>query len=108
MTSRCSRSRCRTSSVGPLPSDVDVLVFPTIQTYSDGTEVKWIQQSFTGQPEPDHPAPQLTLASAKAAKKSSSSSSSSTTKTVAIAALVLGAAGLAVGGLAYINVRRWR
>src|SRR4051812_21377090 len=86
-------------SAGPLPSDAEVLVFPTIQTYSDGTESKWIQQTFAGQPEPDSPAPQLALTSAKAAAKKTSSSSSNTTKYVAVAGVILGAAGLAVGGL---------
>jgi uncharacterized protein YcnI len=95
-------------SAGPLPSDADVLVFPTIQTYSDGTEVKWIQQTFAGQPEPDSPAPQLALTSAKASAKKTSSSSSNTTKYIAIAGLVVAVAALGVGGLAFVNVRRWR
>jgi hypothetical protein len=95
-------------SVGPLPSDVDVLLFPAVQTYSDGTEVSWIQQSFRGQPEPDHPAPQLRLTSADAAKKSTTSSTSSNTKNLAIADFVLGLAALGLGGWALLNVRRWR
>ena len=33
-------------SVGPLPSDVDVLLFPAVQTYSDGTTVSWIQAAI--------------------------------------------------------------
>lgn len=96
-------------SVGPLPSDVDLLLFPAVQTYSDGTEVSWIQQSFAGQPEPDHPAPELRLtAAATAAKKANTSSSSSNTKTLAIAAFLVGSAGLGIGSWAWWNVRRWR
>jgi uncharacterized protein YcnI len=94
-------------SVGPLPSDIDVLLFPTIQTYSDGTEVSWIQQAFDGQPEPDHPAPALHLVAA-AGSKQKSSSSTNNTKNLAIAAFVIGSAGLGIGGWAWWNVRRWR
>jgi uncharacterized protein YcnI len=94
-------------SVGPLPSDIDVLLFPTIQTYSDGTEVSWIQQAFDGQPEPDHPAPELTLIAA-AGPRQRSSSSTNNTKNLAIAAFVIGSAGLGIGGWAWWNVRRWR
>jgi uncharacterized protein YcnI len=92
-------------SVGPLPSDVDLLLFPAVQTYSDGTEVSWIQQSFTGQPEPDHPAPSLALGVAQGTKTASSTSN---TKNLAIAAFVVGLIGIGIGGWALINVRRWR
>lgn len=91
---------------GPLPTDVDVLLFPSVQTYSDGTEVSWIQQTFAGQPEPDHPAPEVKLLSTTVSKKSSSSSNN--TKTLAIAAFVVGLAGVGIGGWAWLNVRRWR
>jgi uncharacterized protein YcnI len=47
-------------SVG-LPDDADSLEFKAIQTYSDGTTVNWIEDTTPGQPEPDHPAPVLTL-----------------------------------------------
>lgn len=49
---------------GPLP-DVATLTFKTIQTYEGAggttTEVAWIQEAQPGQPEPDRPAPVLTL-----------------------------------------------
>jgi hypothetical protein len=48
-------------SVGPLPK-VSSLTFKALQTYSDGTVVRWIDPPAPeGQPEPDHPAPTLTL-----------------------------------------------
>jgi uncharacterized protein YcnI len=48
-------------SVGPLP-EVSSLVFKTLQTYSDGTVVRWIDPpAAEGEPEPEHPAPTLTL-----------------------------------------------
>jgi uncharacterized protein YcnI len=48
-------------SVGPLP-EVSSLTFKALQTYSDGTVVRWIDPPAPeGQPEPEHPAPVLTL-----------------------------------------------
>jgi uncharacterized protein YcnI len=48
-------------SGGPLP-DVEQVSFPTVQTYSDGTEAAWIEPTVEGQEEPERPAPVLTLA----------------------------------------------
>ena len=48
-------------SVGPLPSDVTELSFPAIQTYSDGTEVDWIEGPNADGSEPEHPAPTVEL-----------------------------------------------
>jgi uncharacterized protein YcnI len=51
-------------SVDPLPTDTDQLVFKAVQTYSNGDIVRWIDLAQPGQPEPDHPAPVLTLSAA--------------------------------------------
>ena len=49
---------------GLLPKSAS-LTFPSIQTYSDGTVVKWIETPAPGSTtEPDHPAPVLSLAAA--------------------------------------------
>jgi periplasmic copper chaperone A len=48
-------------SGGPIP-DVEQVGFPTVQTYSDGTEAAWIEPTVEGQAEPERPAPVLTLA----------------------------------------------
>jgi uncharacterized protein YcnI len=54
-------------SVGPLP-DVPTLTFKVLQTYSDRSVVRWIDPpAAKGQPEPEHPAPTLTLLPASAA-----------------------------------------
>src|SRR3954451_11188236 len=58
-------------SGGPFP-DADSLSFPVVQSYSDGSESAWIEPSVEGQPEPEHPAPVLTLAKGSAAAPSSS------------------------------------
>jgi periplasmic copper chaperone A len=47
-------------SAGPLP-EVDRLVLPALQKYSDGSEVRWNEQA-SGSAEPEYPAPVLELA----------------------------------------------
>jgi len=49
-------------SGGPFP-DADTMTFPAQQTYSDGEVVDWNQEQ-TGDEEPEHPAPVLTLPAA--------------------------------------------
>ena len=51
---------------GRLPKNVSKLEFKALQTYSDGDVVRWIEPTPKGGPEPEHPAPVLTLT--KAAK----------------------------------------
>jgi uncharacterized protein YcnI len=51
-------------SAGPLPTDVDELVFKVVQTYSSGEEVAWVQDTPDGGPEPERPAPVLKLTEA--------------------------------------------
>ena len=63
-------------SVGPLP-EVSSLTFKALQTYSDGTVVRWIDPpAAEGQPEPEHPAPTLTLLPASAGSSSDPAASS--------------------------------
>jgi len=47
---------------GPLPK-AGALVFKTVQTYADGQIVRWIDTPAPGGPEPEHPAPVLTVGS---------------------------------------------
>jgi uncharacterized protein YcnI len=53
-----------TISAGPLPTKPDTLTFKAVQTYSNGEVVSWIQKTVKGAPEPEHPAPTLTLTKA--------------------------------------------
>ncbi len=46
---------------GPFP-DAEQVAFPTVQTYSDGSESAWIEPTIEGQAEPESPAPVLPLA----------------------------------------------
>lgn len=63
-------------SVDPLPADTDQLVFKAVQTYSNGDIVRWIDLTQAGQPDPEHPAPVLTLTAATAADSGTASSGS--------------------------------
>jgi uncharacterized protein YcnI len=53
-------------SAGPLPEDATELEFPAVQTYSDGEEVAWIEDTPPGGEEPERPAPVLELTAASA------------------------------------------
>jgi uncharacterized protein YcnI len=70
-------------SADPLPQGVSFLAFKTIQTYSNGDVVRWIDLPQPGQPPPDHPAPLLTLTTAATASASASASAGTTTTTTA-------------------------
>jgi uncharacterized protein YcnI len=59
--------------------DADTVSFPAIQTYADGSVVKWDQPSPSGGPEPSNPAPTLTLAEGQSPPASHHASPSSTT-----------------------------
>ena len=50
-------------SVGVVP-DVPSVSFTAIQTYSDGSVVKWDEPTKAGKAEPEHPAPVLTIGAA--------------------------------------------
>jgi uncharacterized protein YcnI len=109
-------------SLGPLP-EVDRLVFKALQTYSDGSVVRWIEEPVEGGEEPEHPAPVLKLVpeeadggagtAAGAAADSPAddavdddSDGSGPALPLAIAGLVAGLIGAALGGLALARSRR--
>ncbi|MHA6761729.1 YcnI family copper-binding membrane protein [Streptacidiphilus sp. PAMC 29251] len=116
-------------SLGPLPTDTTSLTFKALQTYSDGTVVRWIQPSVEGQPEPENPAPVLKLTAAGAADDggsasaapsvtaappagttASASSATSSKDSSDTLARVLGGVGLVVGllgvGFGFLGWRR--
>jgi uncharacterized protein YcnI len=61
-------------SVGAFP-DADSVSFSAVQTYSDGTQVAWIEPTLEGQAEPEHPAPTLALTAASPSEAASSATS---------------------------------
>jgi periplasmic copper chaperone A len=53
-----------TISAGPLPTKAKKVEFKTLQTYSSGEVVRWIQPTAKGAPEPEFPVPTLTITKA--------------------------------------------
>ena len=62
--------------IGKLPDGETRLSFKTLETYGDGSIVRWIEIQEPGQPEPDNPAPLVTL---KPGPSSAASSAAVTT-----------------------------
>jgi periplasmic copper chaperone A len=94
-------------SGGPFP-DVDSLTFNAVQSYSDGSEVAWIEPTVDGQPEPEHPAPVLSLtatgagtdahgATADTGTTTAAATSDDGADTTATIALVVAVLGLLAG-----------
>jgi uncharacterized protein YcnI len=99
-------------SADPLPQGVSQLTFKTIQTYSNGDVVRWIDVPAPGQPEPDHPAPQLTLttgtggavgtdAAAAPPASAATSASDGTARAIAAGGVLIGLLGLALAALSW-------
>jgi periplasmic copper chaperone A len=116
-------------SVGPLPTDVDQILFPAIQTYDSGEVVRWIDEpAAEGEEEPETPAPVLTLVdeeeeggggSASASGSGGDEAASGLTvenaasqddvdgaSAMGIVGIVVGVLGLLVGGFALLRTRR--
>jgi uncharacterized protein YcnI len=103
---------------GQLPEDAGQLTFKTLQTYSDGKVVRWIEEPAGGE-EPENPAPVLKLtagdatgdtAAAPAQAKSADTTradgaSDSTARGLGIAGLVAGLLGLAAAAFAIVRSR---
>jgi uncharacterized protein YcnI len=98
-------------SGGPFPKTA-ALTFPVVQSYSDGSESAWIEPTVEGQPEPEHPAPVLSLSRTGAAASPTTTAATATTHDhssqlagspagvalfLAILALLVGIAGVVLG-----------
>jgi hypothetical protein len=66
-----------TIRIGQLPADTTTYAFKTLVDYTDGSEDAWIEDTPAGGPEPDHPAPVVTVAAAPSTSSAASSGSSS-------------------------------
>jgi uncharacterized protein YcnI len=106
-------------SMGPLPDDADELVFPAIQTYDNGDEVRWIEETPPSGEEPESPAPVLKLTPAGdehgggddpddsgSETAADDGGDSDDSNTLAVVALVVGALGLLTGIGAIVVGRR--
>jgi uncharacterized protein len=103
-------------SVGPLPK-VTSMTFKVIQSYSDGTQVAWIEVAAPGSnAEPEHPAPVLTLSPASTSAQPAAGGSTVTAEpkkqsqtgpvVLGVVALVVAVAAATVAGLAFVRSRR--
>ena len=100
-----------TVDMGQLPSNTGSLTFKALQTYSDGSIVRWIQSDVPGQPEPANPAPVLTLTNAAGPSASpapvtttaapAASSSDTTARVLGGIGVVIGLLGVAFGFLGW-------
>jgi uncharacterized protein YcnI len=115
-------------SAGTMPEEGDFLLFPTIQTYSSGEVVRWIDEPVEGGEEPEHPAPMLTLVDApsehgeeaaapaddsaaegeQAASVTNAASQDDvdSANTLATVGLIVGALGLAAAIFAIVRTRK--
>lgn len=112
-------------SLGPLPTGVDEIALPAVQTYDDGEVVAWDQPMNPDGSEPERPAPTLTLTPAVAdghggahgaaapgnaadttGTAAQPATTDSTARWLAGAGLLVGALGLGVGGGAVLRTRR--
>ncbi|MEV3989614.1 YcnI family protein [Streptomyces sp. NPDC049837] len=107
-------------SLGKLPESADKLVFKALQTYDNKEVVRWIEEPKDGAPEPETPAPVLTLSAAKddhhggggtaakagdkdhgtEEKAAATDSTDTTARVLGVVGIVVGAAGVAFGVLA--------
>lgn len=107
---------------GQLPHDTEQLGFKTLQTYSDGKVVRWIEETQKGAEEPESPAPVLKLTAGTAGDESApmtasssepeatakASSSDSTARGLGIAGLAAGVLGLVAAGVGIARGRNAR
>jgi uncharacterized protein len=116
--------------LGPMPDEGDQVLFPTIQTYSSGEIVRWIDEPTDDGTEPEHPAPAITLTEAEedhhgnsgeeeeatgsddeasgvtAENAAATEDDDSSSDTLGIVGLVVGALGLIVATYAVVSGRR--
>ena len=89
-----------------IPDGPDQLVFRAVQSYSDGSTVRWVDPVTPGGPEAEHPTPilQLTAGSETATPTTAESAPAATTvaSTEDNSARALGVIGIIVGGVALV------
>jgi periplasmic copper chaperone A len=102
-------------SADPIPDVPTTLVFKALQGYSNGDVVRWIDVPQPGEPEPEHPAPVLTVEKASTSggsmdamtqNGSTSGSGGSGGKGVAWVALVVAVIAAVLAGSSFVRSRR--
>jgi uncharacterized protein YcnI len=99
-----------TISADPMPTGEGQVAFKAIQTYSNGDIVRWIDLQQPGLPAPEHPAPIVTLTTAKAPVRAAGtgtttggSSTDGLTRALALASLIIGVLAI----LLALTAGRW-
>lgn len=89
-------------SLGKLPVAGTTVVLPAAQTYTDGTVVNWDEKLVAGQAQPEHPAPTFVTTTAVSTTTAAApiSMDHSDGTAASVWGIVLGAAGLLLGGTA--------
>jgi uncharacterized protein YcnI len=93
-------------SLGPMPTDTDQLLLPTVQTYDDGEVVAWDQPPAADGSEPERPAPAVALTSPTAAAAAPAGTTDTAARWMGGGGLLVGALGLGVGAGAVLRSRR--
>jgi periplasmic copper chaperone A len=98
-------------SLGPLPTDTDLLTLPAVQTYDDGEVVAWDQPWNGVGDEPERPAPSVKLKpegslTDEAAPPAPAAPEDTTARWLAGAGLLLSGLALGFGGGALLRGRR--
>jgi uncharacterized protein YcnI len=102
-------------AAGSVPDKTGQLAFKALQTYSSGEIVRWIQLATSQDPNPDTPAPILTLTPGTSAPNTSrpgpssqatGAGSTATADTLAIVALVLSAGSMIGVAVMFTRSRR--
>jgi uncharacterized protein YcnI len=115
-------------SMGPLPEDVDHVLFPSLQTYDSGEVVRWIEEPAEDGNEVENPAPMLRLVDEEAGEGEAAADAEAasgdtaevmvehaatqddvdTANTLGVTGIVVGVVGVLVAGLALVRQRRFR
>lgn len=97
-------------AAGQVPSASGPVVFKALQTYSSGEVVRWIEVASSQDPDPQNPAPVLTLtptaAPTAAPTTTASTGGSGTTAAEGLAAAALVVSLVALAGVVVLLVRR--
>lgn len=94
--------------LGPLPSDAgDVLTFPTMQAFADGTVERWTEPVEPSEPEPNFPVPTVVVRLADAGSAGTGQNDSEDTVHLVLSVLGIGLGSLGLG-LGAVALRRSR
>jgi uncharacterized protein YcnI len=98
--------------VGAGPTRPGTVVFKALQTYSNGDVVRWIEVPTAQFPQPQFPAPVLTVTPAQSSSSApstgthdASSGSGSTAETLAVVALIVAGIAVVLGIIAVLRRR---